>query len=119
MVKAAERYGIELPEKELACAPLRSPEGEAYLGAMAAGINCAPANRQNLTPLTRQVFAEVFPEADLSLLYDVSHDPCKEEGMRWTASCGACSCTARAPRAPSDRAIPRYPPPCAVSASRC
>jgi len=79
MVGAAERYGIDLPEKELACAPLRSPEGEAYLGTMAAGINCALANRQILTHLTRQAFAEVFPEADLSVLYDVSHNTCKEE----------------------------------------
>ena len=46
---------------------------------MRAGINCALANRQILTHLTREVFADLLPEADLRLLYDVSHNTCKEE----------------------------------------
>jgi tRNA-splicing ligase RtcB len=46
---------------------------------MRAGINCAFANRQILSHLTRRVFAEVFPGEDLRLLYDVSHNTCKEE----------------------------------------
>jgi tRNA-splicing ligase RtcB len=49
------------------------------MGAMRAGINCALANRQILTHLTRQVFADVLPSACLALLYDVSHNTCKEE----------------------------------------
>jgi tRNA-splicing ligase RtcB len=79
MVAAAPQYGIELPDRELACAPIHSPLGEAYLGAMRAAINCALANRQILTRLVREAFASVFPKVDLPLLYDVSHNTCKSE----------------------------------------
>ncbi len=79
MVNAARKYGIDLPERELACVPIRSPEGEEYLGAMRAGINCALANRQILTRFVREAFAEVIGDLALTLLYDVSHNTCKEE----------------------------------------
>jgi len=79
MVLEAPHYGIELPDRELACAPIESPLGERYLGAMRAAINCALANRQILTHLVRQAFAEAMPQADLSVLYDVSHNTCKVE----------------------------------------
>ncbi|HSH30892.1 MAG TPA: RtcB family protein, partial [Thiohalobacter sp.] len=79
MALSAQQYHISLPDRELACAPLASPLGERYLGAMRAGINCALANRQILTHLTREVFTQVLPEADLQLIYDVSHNTCKEE----------------------------------------
>lgn len=79
MVVAAPGYGIELPDRELACAPINSPLGQSYLGAMRAGINCALANRQVITHLTREVFAEVLPGSHLSLIYDVSHNTCKQE----------------------------------------
>lgn len=79
MLGAARQLSIPLPERELACAPLDSPVGSAYLGAMRAAINCALANRQILTHLAREGFAELFPQADLSLLYDVSHNTCKLE----------------------------------------
>ena len=79
MALAAEEHGIELPDLELACAPLRSEVGRRYLGAMRAGINCALANRQIITHLTREVFRRVLPKAELPLLYDVSHNTCKEE----------------------------------------
>ncbi len=79
MAIAAPQSGIDLADRELACAPLRSPLGKRYLGAMRAAINCALANRQILSHLTRQVFAEVFPGSRLPLLYDVSHNTCKEE----------------------------------------
>jgi len=82
MALSAKRYGIALPDRELACAPLDSDLGHSYLGAMRAGINCALANRQILTHLTRQVFERVLPAADLRLLYDVSHNTCKEEVHR-------------------------------------
>jgi tRNA-splicing ligase RtcB len=68
-----------LPDRELACAPIESPLGQKYLGAMRAAINCALANRQILTHLTRLVFADLFPDAELTLLYDVSHNTCKVE----------------------------------------
>jgi len=79
MALAAQEYGIHLPDRELACAPIDSPLGQRYLGAMRAGINCALANRQVITHLTREVFARLFPEVELKLLYDVSHNTCKEE----------------------------------------
>jgi len=79
MAIAAPRYGIELPDRELACAPIDSPVGRAYLGAMRAGINCALANRQILHQLTREAFAEVLADSRLDLLYDVSHNTCKAE----------------------------------------
>jgi tRNA-splicing ligase RtcB len=82
MVEAAPAYGLTLPDRELACAPLRSELGQRYLGAMRAAINCALANRQILTHLVRQVFASVVPKAQMPLLYDVSHNTCKLEQHR-------------------------------------
>jgi len=79
MVAEAGRYGIKLAERELACAPIKSPTGQEYLGAMRSGINCALANREVITHLVREVFAELFPKVQLKLLYDVSHNTCKEE----------------------------------------
>jgi tRNA-splicing ligase RtcB len=79
MVIAAPGHGINLPDRELACAPINSPLGKEYLGAMRAAINCALANRQILTHLTRQVFSQVLPQAKFPLLYDVSHNTCKVE----------------------------------------
>jgi tRNA-splicing ligase RtcB len=79
MAVAAGSYRIELPDRELACAPINCPVGQTYLGAMRAAINCALANRQVITHLTRQAFAEVLPRAKLPLLYDVSHNTCKVE----------------------------------------
>ncbi len=79
MASGARDYGIVLPDRELACAPIRSDLGQAYLGAMRAAINCALANRQIITHLTRQAFGAVFPGSRLDLLYDVSHNTCKLE----------------------------------------
>jgi tRNA-splicing ligase RtcB len=79
MVKGATSESIELPDKELACAPIKSDLGKQYYGAMNAGINCALANRQVLTHLIRQAFADVLPKADLKVIYDVSHNTCKLE----------------------------------------
>lgn len=82
MRAAAPRHGIVLPDRELACAPLESALGREYLGAMRAAINCALANRQILTHLARQVFERFFPQATLELVYDVSHNTCKDETHR-------------------------------------
>jgi tRNA-splicing ligase RtcB len=79
MAMSAAQYQIVLPDRELACAPLSSPLGKQYLGAMRAAINCALANRQIITHLTRQAVATVFPGLHLGLLYDVSHNTCKLE----------------------------------------
>jgi tRNA-splicing ligase RtcB len=79
MAISAARYGIALPDRELACAPINSEVGQDYLGAMRAAINCALANRQILAHLLRKVFRAVLPKAELPLLYDVSHNTCKLE----------------------------------------
>jgi tRNA-splicing ligase RtcB len=68
-----------IPDRELACAPIRSELGERYLGAMRAATNCALANRQIITHLVRAAFEQVLPDAKLTLLYDVSHNTCKIE----------------------------------------
>src|SRR5215470_7361585 len=79
MTVEAKSAGIALPERELACAPIRSAVGQRYLGAMRAAINCALANRQILTHIARDAFRSVLPAAKLDLLYDVSHNTCKVE----------------------------------------
>ncbi len=79
LAKAASRLGIALPDRELACAPIRSPEGEEYLGAMNAATNCALANRQILAHLTRGIFRHFFRDARVETLFDVSHNTCKME----------------------------------------
>jgi tRNA-splicing ligase RtcB len=82
MAIALKEHGITLPDRELACAPIDSEVGREYLGAMRAAINCALANRQILTHLVRGVFADLLPQAQLPLLYDVSHNTCKVEEHR-------------------------------------
>jgi len=79
MIKTAREEGIELADKDLACAPIKSDVGKQYYGAMCAGINCALANRQVLTHLTREAFAQIYNRANLAVLYDVSHNTCKVE----------------------------------------
>lgn len=79
MALAARAHGIELPDRELACAPLRSELGRRYLGAMRAAINCALANREIIDHLARGVLRRLFPTARLALLFDVSHNTCKLE----------------------------------------
>ncbi len=76
--QAMGRYGIEVPDRQLACVPVCSPEGRAYLGAMAAAANYGRANRQLLTEATRRVF-EQETGTSLDLLYDVSHNLAKIE----------------------------------------
>ncbi len=78
MEKAMGRYGIQVPDRQLACVPVRSPDGQAYLAAMAAAANYGRANRQLLTEATRRVFEEEAGTA-LDLVYDVSHNLAKIE----------------------------------------
>jgi len=79
MAVAAAGFGIQLPDRELACAPIASALGQQYLGAMRAATNCALANRQIITSLARETFAALLPQARLRLLFDVSHNTCKQE----------------------------------------
>jgi len=77
---ALRRYGISLPDRQLACAPATSPEAQDYLAAMRAAANFAFANRQCITHWTREVWADVFGgTARLGVLYDVAHNIVKEE----------------------------------------
>jgi len=79
LAKGAARMGITLPDRELACAPIASPEGREYIGAMNAAMNCALANRQILAHITRKVFGHFFPGVAVDTLFDVSHNTCKPE----------------------------------------
>ena len=78
-----ERYGIALPDRQLACAPIASPEGAAYLGAMRAAANYAFGNRQLLTVQVRETFERTFAtpwqRLGMTLLYDVAHNIAKME----------------------------------------
>jgi tRNA-splicing ligase RtcB (3'-phosphate/5'-hydroxy nucleic acid ligase) len=83
MQPAMRRYGITLPDRQLACAPGTSPEGQAYLGAMRAAANFAFANRQCLAHWAREAFERALGisprDLDLRLVYDVAHNIAKEE----------------------------------------
>ena len=80
---APKKYGFTLPDWQLACAPVRSPEGQAYLGAMRAAANYAWCNRQLLTHQAREVFARIFgkpwQKLGMDLVYDVAHNIAKFE----------------------------------------
>ncbi|MBV9122969.1 MAG: RtcB family protein [Planctomycetes bacterium] len=81
--KAPEKYGINLPDRQLACAPVHSPEGQKYIAAMRAAANFAWCNRQLLMQQAREVFEKVFgqpwQELHMNLVYDVCHNIAKFE----------------------------------------
>jgi len=79
MLATMPRYGIEVPDRQLACAPVDSPEGRAYLGAMAAAANYGRANRHLLAEAVRDAFARATGRRELDLVYDVSHNLAKTE----------------------------------------
>ncbi len=83
MLKASAKYGIELPDRQLCCAPLTSPEGQRYLAAMAGAANFAFANRQLITHWVRESFEQVLQmgprDLGLELVYDVAHNIAKIE----------------------------------------
>lgn len=83
MKNAMKKYGIEVPDIQLACAPFDSPEGQDYFSAMCAAANFAWANRQMITHWVREVFEEIFRESaeslGMKLIYDVAHNIAKLE----------------------------------------
>lgn len=83
MLRAANRHGIELPDRQLACAPLDSPEAGRYLGAMRAAANFAFANRQMMAHRVRTAFEKVLGRSSedlgMGLVYDVAHNIAKFE----------------------------------------
>jgi tRNA-splicing ligase RtcB (3'-phosphate/5'-hydroxy nucleic acid ligase) len=83
MDPAMRRYKLSLPDRQLACVPANSPEGQAYLGAMRASANFAWANRQGITHFTREAFKRIFGQKErLRLVYDVCHNIAKLEWHR-------------------------------------
>ena len=86
MLKAARKYGITLPDRQLCCAPLQSDEARSYLAAMACAANFAFANRQMITAWVRETFAQVLSKSPsqlrLGLVYDVCHNIAKWEKHR-------------------------------------
>jgi tRNA-splicing ligase RtcB len=83
MLKASAKYGIELPDRQLCCAPLSSSEGKQYLAAMAGAANFAFANRQMINHWVRESFEQVFQigprDLQMELVYDVAHNIAKIE----------------------------------------
>ena len=83
MGAAVAKYGINLPDRQLACAPVKSPEGQAYFAAMACAANYAWANRQCITHWARESFIQVFGKSPrdlgLEMIYDVAHNIAKME----------------------------------------
>jgi len=83
MERAVARYGIDLPDRQLACAPVESPEGRQYLAAMRCAANFAWCNRQHIAHWVREAFREVFGGTengcDLRQIYDVAHNIAKIE----------------------------------------
>ena len=83
MRQAVQRYHIDLPDRQLGCAPISSPEGQDYLSAMAAAANFAWANRQLMASLVQDAFAQILAghvrNRDLHTVYDVAHNIAKIE----------------------------------------
>lgn len=79
MQNAMKKYGIQIVDRQLACVPIKSPEGQDYLKAMAAAANFAFANRQMMTHWTREAFQRVVGRGELKVVYDVCHNIAKEE----------------------------------------
>lgn len=79
----ASKYGIKILDRELACAPFRSPEGRDYFAAMKCGLNMSFANRQTILHRIRECFARVFgkkaEELGMGMIYDVAHNTAKLE----------------------------------------
>lgn len=107
---ASRKYNFELPDRELCCAPVHSPEGRQYLAAMAAAANFAFANRQLITAAVRHTFEQVFglgaQKMNLQLVYDVCHNIAKFE----THEVAGKQCKVVVHRKGATRAFPAHHP---------
>ena len=123
MQRATAKYGIKIPDRQLCCAPLASPEAKAYMGAMYSAANFAFANRQLITHQVRETFAEVMQrsqdELRFDIVYDVCHNIASSKPTTSTACPGVCACTVKERPAPCRRGMRRFPRPGATSANRC
>jgi tRNA-splicing ligase RtcB len=79
MMQAMRRYNINIPDRELACAPFNSDEGQAYFQAMCAAANFAWANRQMISYYVREAWKKILPQDKLKIIYDVAHNIAKIE----------------------------------------
>lgn len=83
MLRASQKYGIELPDRQLCCAPFNSPEGQDYFAAMKCAVNFAFANRQVIYHYIKEVFSDLFgrspDDLGMHMVYDVSHNNAKIE----------------------------------------
>jgi tRNA-splicing ligase RtcB len=86
MQQAMKKYNISVVDRQLACVPVQSPEGQNYLKAMAAAANFAFANRQMITHWTREAFERVLGRGELAVVYDVCHNIAKEETHKVSGS---------------------------------
>jgi tRNA-splicing ligase RtcB len=106
MQEAMRKYKITIVDRQLACVPIQSPEGQSYLEAMASAANFAFANRQMITHWTREAFARVLGNGDLRVVYDVCHNIAKEETHR----VGGSSRKVLVHRKGATRAFPKHRP---------
>ena len=104
MQEAMRKYHITIVDRQLACVPIQSPEGQRYLKAMAAAANFAFANRQMITHWTREAFVRVIGRGELTIVYDVCHNIAKEE----THKIGGASRKVLVHRKGATRAFPRH-----------
>jgi tRNA-splicing ligase RtcB len=106
LVRVSGKYGIDLPDRQLCCAPVRSPEGQRYIGAMICGVNFALTNRQVITQRVREAFESVFGRGPawhrIGVVYDVCHNVAKRE----THEIGGRSRTVWVHRKGATRALP-------------
>lgn len=115
MMSVMPRYGIQIPDRELACAPFSSPEGQKYFKAMSAAANFAWANRQLITWEVRKAWKKVLGSAggDLEIVYDVAHNIAKIESypstQLGTSQLKANSCQFVLHRKGATRAFPGQP----------
>jgi tRNA-splicing ligase RtcB len=106
MQTAMHKYNITIVDRQLACVPIQSPEGQSYLSAMAAAANFAFANRQMITHWTREAFTRVLGKGELKIIYDVCHNIAKEEEHK----VGGRTRTVLVHRKGATRAFPKHRP---------
>jgi tRNA-splicing ligase RtcB len=108
--RAVRKYGIRLPDRQLACAPIKSKEGQDYFAGMAASANYAWANRQIITHWVRETFRKTFNMSDddlnMRLIYDVAHNIAKFEEHRVDGKMKVCVHRKGATRAFAGRDLP-------------
>jgi tRNA-splicing ligase RtcB (3'-phosphate/5'-hydroxy nucleic acid ligase) len=118
IVMTAKVSGIDLPDRELACAPIKSEVGERYLGAMRAAINCALANREILGHYARRVFEHFFPGCDRICCSMSRTTRARSSRVSSRASAASCSSTAKGQHAHSGRGMRVYRRRCVLLGSR-